>query len=107
LFSDVTCVLVFRLSQPSALLAVLFNDCLSLTGFESNSDSTVSDRGTSTTGGHSREKKLNSRGIVEPAQSHQYTVSLLVVDCGLFLAYLVSAKALIRWTGLCCIAAIH
>jgi hypothetical protein len=71
------------------------------------SDSTVSDRGTSTTGGHSREKKLNSRGIVEPAQSHQYTVSLLVVDCGLFLAYLVSAKALIRWTGLCCIAAIH
>jgi hypothetical protein len=59
------------------------------------------------TGGHSREKKLNSRGIVEPAQSHQYTVSLLVVDCGLFLAYLVSAKALIRWTGLCCIAAIH
>jgi hypothetical protein len=86
---------------------VLVNDWLSLSGFESKSDSTVSDRGTSTTGGQSHEKTLNSRGIVEPAQSYQYTVSLLVVDCGFVVAYLVSVRAIVGLTGLDCIVAIH
>ncbi len=45
------------------------------------------------TGGQSHEKTLNSERIVESTQSPQYTVSLLVVDCGYFVAYLVSARA--------------
>ena len=47
------------------------------------------------TGGQSREKTLNSEGIVDSTQSPQYTVSLLLVDCGYFVAYLVSARAII------------
>jgi hypothetical protein len=63
-----------------------------------NIDSTVSaDRGTWTSGGQSHEKTLNSGGIVEPAQSHQYRWAYLLLTVGYCFNYIWSQFEASDW----------